>query len=150
MHRILALIAPLLWVASSAAPAAPFTLSADGTEVTDQATGLIWRRCREGRSGHDCTGGSPDTKFTHEAALAHVRSQPGWRLPTVKELASIVDRSRREPALDPALPLPFREFYFWTSSPYVGVAGHAWFVEFGEGTINGSPRSLTFYVRLVR
>lgn len=150
MILVRTLILPLLLACSTAAPAAPFSLSPDGAEVTDHATGLIWRRCREGRSGNSCTGGSPDTKFSHEAALAYVRNQPGWRLPTVKELASIVDRDRFEPALDPAFPLPYREFYFWTSTPYVGVAGHAWFVEFGEGTINGSPRQLAFYIRLVR
>ena len=28
--------------------AQPYTISADGTEVTDSQTGLTWRRCSEG------------------------------------------------------------------------------------------------------
>ena len=34
----------------AAASSQPFAISADGNEVTDQKTGLIWRRCSEGLS----------------------------------------------------------------------------------------------------
>lgn len=138
-----------LWIAL-ATLAAPYTVSADGKEVTDHGTGLIWRRCAEGESGTDCRNGMA-VPYTHEAALAHARTQTGWRLPTVKELASLVDRGRSEPALDVTIfPLWYRRFYHWTSTPYSLYPDHAWFVTFGDGTVSGAGRQNAFYVRLVR
>jgi hypothetical protein len=59
--------------------------------VNDAWTGLQWRRCEEGRvwSGTTCTGIA--SRINHEDALAHARDQIGWRLPNVKELASLTD-----------------------------------------------------------
>jgi len=98
-----------LWVmAATSAQAQPprYTASADGQEVTDSQTGLIWRRCAEGMNwdGSTCAGAA--TPFTHEAALQRATAQAAssgkaWRLPNVKELSSIVDKSRSYPAIDP-------------------------------------------------
>ena len=145
----------LLPVASVAWADAPFTVSADGTEVTDGRTGLVWRRCAEGMvaSGGSCTGTA--STFTHEQALTRARDQAtstsvAWRLPNVKELASIADRSKSNPAIDtvafPATPVNA----FWSSSPYVGVAGYAWFVFFSNGDVYSGGRGNSFPVRLVR
>ena len=100
----------------SALGQARFAYSQDGSEVTDNQTGLIWRRCSEGQSfsGGTCVGVAAN--FTHEAALAHARSQTGWRLPNVKELASIVDRTRQNPAIDIAA-FPATPCCAWSSSP---------------------------------
>ena len=155
--KIKSLLAPLLLLAAGCAWAdAPFTVSADGTEVTDGRTGLVWRRCAEGMAanGGSCTGTA--STFTHEQAMVRARDQAtstsvAWRLPNVKELASIADRSKSNPAIDtlafPATPAAV----FWTSSPYVFNAQHAWVVRFGGGGVDayyriGNPYS----VRLVR
>ncbi|MEQ1636285.1 MAG: DUF1566 domain-containing protein [Methylococcales bacterium] len=120
------------------ADAAPYTLSADGQEVTDTQTGLIWRRCAEGMSwnGTLCIGTA--TTYTHEQALqqaATVATATGiaWRLPNVKELVSIVDFSRISPAIDPAAFPNTLMDVFWSSSPEVSGTYHAWTVEFGWG-----------------
>jgi hypothetical protein len=147
--RIL-LLAILGVVTVGAAAQSRFVISADGTEVTDRSTGLIWRRCSEGQSwsGQTCAG-SPST-FTHEQVLAHAGMQPGWRLPNVKELASIIDRRKTLPAIDlmtfpdtPAHP-------YWSSSPYAVRAEAAWFVSFSDGRVLTDYRYNSHRVRLLR
>jgi hypothetical protein len=129
---------------------ASYTYSANGAEVTDAKTGLTWRRCSEGQSwsGSTCVG-SADT-FTHEQALAHAKTQSGWRLPNVKELSSLVDSSRVNPAIDitafPATP----SAWYWSSSPYAGWAGVAGGVGFGGGQVGFNWRDYLNHVRLVR
>ena len=134
---------------------APFTVSADGTEVTDGRTGLVWRRCAEGMTatGGTCTGTA--SSFTHEQALAQARDQAtstsvAWRLPNVRELVSIVDRSKSNPAIDtvafPATPA----IAFWSSSPKVGDASFAWVVRFDNVVVGSGGRSNAAPVRLVR
>ena len=146
----------LLGLMPCAATAQPFVVSADGLEVTDSATGLIWRRCAEGMvfSLGACTGTA--STFTHELALTRARTEAvatgvAWRLPNVKELSSIADKSLSNPAIDatafPATPANA----FWSSSPLVGQSVMAWFVSFVDGLVSvGALRSTTLYVRLVR
>lgn len=125
--------------------------SADGTEVTDARTGLTWQRCSAGQtwSGDTCAGVA--TRHTHEEALLHAQARPGWRLPTVKDLASLVDESRRHPAIDtmafPATPA----YAYWASSPRVGTPSTAWHVEFNDGNVRYNARSsYRYHVRLVK
>jgi hypothetical protein len=76
--------------------------------------------------------------------------KPGrhWRVPTVEELASLVDRSRLLPASSfPDMPL---DNIFWSSSPYVDDADHAWIVYFGDGSVASDSRKYEYAVRLVR
>ena len=136
--------------------ASRYTVSANGQEVKDNKTQLVWRRCSEGMSWsvNACVGSA--SNLTHQAALqqaAKVATNTGvaWRLPNVKELASIVDRSRSNPAIDtlvfPATP----SNAFWSSSPYVGYSGYAWVVYFDGGSVYGSgDRYGSLPVRLVR
>ena len=145
----------LLGLMPCAATAKPFVVSADGQEVTDSATGLIWRRCAEGMvfSLGACTGTA--STFTHELALARARTEAAasgvaWRLPNVKELSSIVDISLSSPAIDatafPATPADV----FWSSSPDVGSPAYAWYVNFSNGAVFTGNRTYAHYVRLVR
>ncbi len=39
---------------------------------------------------------------------------------------------------------------FWSSSPYVGFASYAWYVDFSVGHVSDGGRSDSYYVRLVR
>jgi len=143
----------LLGLLPGTAYAKPYTISTDGSEVTDQATGLIWRRCAEGLVGSTCTG--TVLPFTHEAALRRAATVSGltataWRLPNVKELASIADKSLSNPAIDAAAFPAIPANYFWSSSPYVGAPAVAWYVYFSDGYVGSDFRSNSGYVRLVR
>lgn len=128
-----------------------FTLNDD--EVTDKRTGLTWKRCSEGQtwSGGTCIGTLPAR--SHEAALtlANTGQGPtGWRLPNVKELASLADKGCQVPSIDstafPATPIN----WYWSSSPDVGSSGKAWCVSFYNGKVSNSLRGGCFHVRLVR
>jgi len=144
--------AAMLLAAPTAHSQTRYTYSAAGDEVTDSKTGLTWRRCSEGQtwSGGTCTGTA--TTYTHEGALAQAKTQTGWRLPNVKELASLVDKTRTSPAIDttafPAAP----SNGYWSSTPYAGNSGVAWFVDFYNGYVYdyGLRNSYFFHVRLVR
>ncbi|TAL51535.1 MAG: DUF1566 domain-containing protein [Methylovulum sp.] len=138
------------------APAADrYTVSANGQEVKDNKTQLVWRRCPEGMSWSVNTCAGSASYLTHQAALQQATSEAAgtgvaWRLPNVKELASIVDRSRSYPAIDtltfPATP----SSAFWSSSPDVGYADGAWSVDFSDGGVDYGGRGSSFAVRLVR
>lgn len=145
----------LLGAMPIAVSAQPYVISTDGSEVTDQKTGLIWRRCAEGMifSGGTCTGSA--SVFTHPAALQHAIAQAGntgidWRLPNVKELSSIADKSLRNPSIDPTAFPGTPAGLFWSASPFVGASGYAWDVDFGDGRVVGGSRGDAVYVRLVR
>jgi hypothetical protein len=130
---------------------ARFSYSLDGTEVVDSQAGLVWRRCSEGQiwTTASCTGTA--TIFTHEEALVHAQKQIGWRLPNIKELSSLVDATRFNPAIDGnAFPLTANAIY-WSSSPDVRLPAMAWSVDFGLGSVISTGRD-TFgvLVRLVR
>jgi hypothetical protein len=74
----------------------------------------------------------------------------GWRLPSMKELQSIVDVTRADPALDPAAFPGASSFPLWTSSPLAGSTTDAWSVDFYLGAAATTDRSSTFHARCVR
>lgn len=65
-----------------------YQILGDGSEVKDTQTGLIWARCSEGQTWarESCTGAAK--LFSMEEAQK--QSSPGWRVPTVRELHSLV------------------------------------------------------------
>ena len=129
-----------------------FEFVANGAEVRDKHTGLVWARCSVGQvwSGGTCIGST--SGFAHEAAVAYAATQSGWRLPNRRELFSVADKGCWGPSIDitafPATP----STYFWTSSPYVGRSLEAWGVIFDGGIVNNhyGGRGSSFAVRLVR
>lgn len=146
------LLAVALVGAGHASAQTRWTYSADGSEVTDNQSGLRWRRCSEGQtySAGNCLGSA--SAFNHEQALARAKAQAGWRLPNIKELSSIVDTDRQQPSIDvlvfPATPL---NSWYWSSSPTADNGGYAWFVNFVNGYVGVYDyRYGGFHVRLVR
>jgi hypothetical protein len=143
--------------------AAGLTVSSDGQEVTDARTTLIWRRCPEGMTWNGSTCAGVASYSTQEAALRlavseAARTGVAWRLPNVKELASIADRSQAAPAIDalvfPATPAE-TVAAFWTSTPYRQDPRIGFFVNFNNGYAGFSVgsaylRASGAYVRLVR
>jgi len=71
----------------------------------------------------------------------------GWRLPTIDELETLVDRFRFDPASSfPGMPSKL----FWSSSSYAGGSSCAWFVRFNDGYVYYYDKTLPYYVRCVR
>lgn len=142
-------------VRGAPAGAASYTISSDGQEVTDQQTGLIWRRCVEGMSwnGSTCSGTFMNFGLV-ESAFARATSQAGsdgWRLPNIKELASIVDRNFSNPAIDPSVfpGIPVDPL-FWSVTPLISGPAFAWGVGFNSGGVSTLNRQDGYKVRLVR
>jgi Protein of unknown function (DUF1566) len=74
----------------------------------------------------------------------------GWRLPTRRELLSIVDLSGVSPSIDSAYFPATQAGYYWTNDPYQPNPAGAWYVNFNDGYSNAGNTAVTFYVRLVR
>lgn len=161
-------------------PTSRFTVNNDGT-ATDTMTGLIWARCAEGQQWSDVSGtcGGTAATFDWQAALQvaadKAATDPGWRLPNIKELASIVEYQCFSPAINleifPNAPdspptnwgangTP--ELGYWSSTPYTLDRGakdtvtnefiydKAWFLDAYEGygfTLFKTERN---FVRLVK
>ena len=145
-----------LFTANPALAQQRYSASADGQEVPDNKTSLVWRRCAEGMSWkvRTCVGQAVYSNQADAAARAKAAAasdnQP-WRLPTMKELSSIVavrEAEEGKAAIDamtfPATPLA----RFWTSSS-VGP-GYFMFVGFAEGSAGEGPRNSPGATRLVR
>jgi hypothetical protein len=156
-QKIIATTAALFGLlASMSCPAqSVYTYSADasGTAsalVTDSKTGLTWQRCSAGQSFAAGTCSGTVNLYTHEEALAYAKAQTGWRLPSVKELSSLVDSSVIGPAINSAAFPATPSNYAWASSPYASDSSSAWAVYFGDGAVSASSRSNSYHVRLVR
>lgn len=154
---IASLLALQSMVALAACPSTPGRFVANGAEVTDTRTGLIWQRCSAGQSWRGSTCKGRVGIYTPEQALAYAKTQnttdsvTGWRLPNVKELSSLADRGCQEPAIDSTVfPATTSDYLYETSSPFVSHSGTAWGiwgVGFGGGTVGATSDGA---VRLVR
>ncbi len=94
-------------------------------DVVDGKTGLLWTR-----------GMAMAERRTWAEAKAYCATL-GFRLPSVKELVTIIDFTKSAPAIDTAVFLgPYAED-FWTSSEVAGQPSSAWVVRFRGGDLGG-------------
>ena len=113
-------------------------LSNDNT-VTDAQTGLVWSK----------TTIACDVDYA-DAEKAVAELGEGWRLPTVDELQTILDRTKYSPAIDTdAFPDTHSDWY-WTSTPCAWNDKARWVVFFGNGFVGGSRQDVSACVRAVR
>jgi hypothetical protein len=135
---------------------APYTDNGDGS-VTDPRTGLTWMRCAMGQTwaGGTCSGTASAYAWDQAVALTGSTSFAGksdWRLPNIRELQSIVDRSTSSsPAINTAAFPNAPSSDFWSGSLYANNSGYAWRVNFNDGYVfYGNGRGNGNSVRLVR
>lgn len=106
-------------------------------------------------SGGTCkTVGRCDTeKFVQDVNAVGLCGHGDWRMPTIKELESIVDYGRSNPTIDSSW-FPYTPWsIFWSASAYAdgSYGSRAWVVSFGVGYAAGGERTVGGYqVRLVR
>jgi hypothetical protein len=129
--------------ASADVSAPPWRYVVDSTNgaVFDTKTKLTWQRERTASS----------TKYLWADAKTYCAGVgTGWRLPTIKELQTIVDHSRIAPSINQAAFLSAPTGSFWSSSSEASYSPYAWYVDFGIGLAGTGSVSEPSYVRCVR
>jgi hypothetical protein len=103
-------------------------------------------------SGGTCaTTGRCDTeKFVADVNAAGLCGASTWRMPTVKELESIADLGRYNPAIDPTYFPNTRASDFWSASAFAYWSAPAWIVYFDLGGASYNYKNSYYHVRLVR
>jgi hypothetical protein len=81
-----------------------------------------------------------------------VANRFGWRLPTVEELATLIDNSNANPTLPSGH--PFNNIQsatgldrYWTITTTDGNTAYAWYVTFTNGHLNYEEKSGAIYYR---
>ena len=125
-------------------PATRYTI-ASGV-VTDTVTGLVWQQQ------------APTSTYTQSEGSAYCSTLSlggfnfGWRLPTIKELATLVDYSVPQGSLmmDATAFAGEPANVFWSSTPVAGLPTDAWVVYFGNGNVFSINVTYGYCVRCVR
>ena len=134
-------------------PSQRFADHGDGT-ITDQESGLMWKKCLEGQQGSQCFG-KPQLyswNLANQQATTnqqeHFAGFSEWRLPTLAELKSIVETQCTHPAVNlnifPATP----SAGLWSSEN--DDTNNAWSLDFSKGNAFSVVKAGGKYVRLVR
>lgn len=119
------------------------------TLVKDLATGLMWPA--DGNSV-GCHSGVI-CRWVVAIDYANVLDFAGftdWRVPNIKELMSIVDFIRSNPAIDIAKFPNTVSGRYWASTTYQGYSGFAWYVDFVAGYVTVVDKDDEYYLRCVR
>ena len=115
--------------------------------VLDNKTGLAWQDDYRDNAGEiKNTTWQDALVYCHELRLG---GRSDWRLPNIKELRSIVDRSRFNPTIDSVFTNVVSNYY-WSSTTVVSDSSYAWFVFFEYGIDYKYIKSNKGYVRCVR
>ncbi|WP_243311684.1 DUF1566 domain-containing protein [Fundidesulfovibrio agrisoli] len=96
-----------------------------GEGVLDRLTGLVWRGAAQPENG----------EAAWAEALEAARETPGWRMPSIWELESLVDASRAWAALPPGHPLGQGLDGVWSSTSSGYDPAWAWVLYFGKGAV---------------
>lgn len=128
-----------------------YTDNKNGT-ITDNYTGLIWKKCSQGTSGTNCNYGSPSlrewAKARVECEELNFAGKKGWRLPNLKELQSIVDTGTFRPSIN-------KKFFassddpFWTLTSPGEYPASKFTVLFSDGSVYFSSANGAAAIRCV-
>ena len=114
----------------------------DGT-IKDTKLRLMWQK-----------DGSQNTMNFSDAEKHCKESRVGgfsdWRLPSIDELESLVDRTKYKPAIISTLFNVKTDDWYWTGTQFAGDSGDAWIVNFYYGHVYWSDKDSSNYVRPVR
>jgi len=106
----------------------------------DSETGLEWQT-----GAGDKMNWEKATEYAKDLNL----NGKGWRLPTVKELLTLVDYSKYDTCIK-TKELVCVSSYYWSSTTHASYTSYAWGVNFSSGLVYDSNRTNSSYVRCVR
>ena len=110
--------------------------------VTDTTTNLIWLK-----------DANKFVKMTYDDAIETLKNfEDGkWRLPTVKELITLIDYVQCEPALPEGHPfINIQSSGYWSSISFAYNTDYAWYVYMWNGGVDYSDKDSGHYVWPVR
>lgn len=114
---------------------------------------MIWQRCAIGQTWNNGGCDGKPASYTQENAAKLTDSTGGktdWRLPSYKELLTIVDYSQFAPATNSIVFPDSPSDRFWTSTLTAQSSSTAWFVHFNTGEGSYSDTQAGAFVKLVR
>jgi len=113
--------------------------------VLDRETGLVWEK-----SPTDALLWDTSRRACLDKAVG---GRKGWRLPSIPELASLIDPNQSNPALPSGHPfviLPFNHEH-WSATTNADITTRAWLVEFRNyGAVGENDKDRTAHVWCVR
>jgi len=116
--------------------ASRFTTAFPGA-VLDKNTGLVWEQAPDTTNYYY---GDDATSFCVNKTVGNTR---GWRLPSVAELASVIDPTLPPPFVPAGVFTGVQQFFHWSASAVARLPGFAWFVAFDTGVVGIGNKSGT-------
>ncbi|NVK24786.1 MAG: DUF1566 domain-containing protein [Gammaproteobacteria bacterium] len=137
-----------------------FTVSANNSGlVVHGESELMWSRCVVGQTWNadsETCDGEP-VRLTWQLALQlsdeyQFNDHTDWRVPNLKELASLVERACVSPSANLTIFPNTPDGNFWTSTPNTSAdkTTEAWSVAFSNGRIDSRDKQQDYYIRMVR
>ena len=114
----------------------------DGT-VTDANTGLMWQQ----NTPSDTMTWAQSLSYTEGLDLA---GHTDWRLPSIKEIDSIVDFTRTTPSIDPLYFPDTQSTHYWSSTVYLQYVNNTSGLSFNNGNDSSLNWTDLVSVRAVR
>ena len=142
-------------------PVPRFVDNSNGT-VTDQLTGLVWLKNANAFNTRTWAQALADCAAlaNGQYSLTDGSTAGQWRLPSIRELKSLVCLQYANPPLANTqgtaqwtADQPFSSVqsgYYWSSTSHATNASSAWLVGFGGGRLVADGKTFTYYVWPVR
>ena len=139
-------------------PSARFAIGSEDGVVIDGPTQLMWLRCAAGQSwrGDACSGTATRHSWAAAQALAAELNRAGtlfyndWRLPSLRELATVTERQCSNPRINLSVFPDTPGAAFWSSTGRLRRDGDAYVLDFASGAIGDDVKTAEHHVRLVR
>ena len=121
-----------------------FELVMGGAAVLDKETGLTWEAYPNADVFTSNIKWGPAIAYCYQKTVGN---RKGWRLPTLEELASLVDPSQALPALPNGAATFFNNtvveppyYWHWSATTTAGAPDGAWRVVFSSGDVGASNK----------